>query len=116
MGRRKQELLSLATVFVLPSHSENFGYAVVEALLAGVPAVTTVNVPSGEFVTAADAGLVYDGSVERLGEGILQILNMPADQRRSLGARAASVVRERLSLQAFGSSLERVYREAVNKR
>jgi len=116
VGRRKQELLSLATVFVLPSHSENFGYAVVEALLAGVPAVTTVNVPSGEFVTAADAGVVYDGSIERLEEGILQILNMPDDQRRSLGARAASVVREQLSLHTFGNSLERVYREAINKR
>ncbi len=116
VGRRKQELMSLATVFVLPSHSENFGYAVVEALLAGVPAVTTVNVPSGEFVTAADAGVVYDGSIERLGQGILQVLNMPENQRRSLGARAACMVREQLSLQTFGNSLERVYREAISKR
>jgi len=116
VGRRKQELMSRATVFVLPSHSENFGYAVVEALLAGLPAVTTENVPSGEFVTAADAGVVYDGSIEQLERGILQILNLPDGQRRSLGARAASIVREQLSLQTFGNSLERIYREAISKR
>lgn len=115
VGHRKRELLSLASVFVLPSRSENFGYAVVEALLAGVPAVTTVNVPSGEFVSTANAGVVYDGTIERLQQSILQILDMPEDQRRPLGARAASVVRERLSLQTFGNSLERIYREAVSR-
>jgi glycosyltransferase involved in cell wall biosynthesis len=113
VGRPKQELLSMATVFVLPSHSENFGYAVVEALLAGVVTVTTVHVASGEFVAATQAGVVYDGSLELLERGILQVLNMPENERRSLGAHAATVVRERLSLPTYGKSLERIYREAL---
>ena len=115
-GQRKQELLSRAKAFVLPSHSENFGYAVVEAMLAGLPVITTVNVPSGKFVTEADAGIVYDGSTELLEQSILEILNLSDEQRRSLGARAASTVTERLSLQTFGDSLERTYREALARR
>lgn len=112
-GQRKRELLSRATVFVLPSHSENFGYATVEAMAAGLPVITTVNVPSGKFVTEADAGIVYDGSAERLEQSIVQILNMPEDERRLLGARGAFTVTERLSLRTFGDCLERTYREAV---
>lgn len=115
-GRRKHELLSRAAVFVLPSHSENFGYAVVEALLAGLPVITTVNVPSGKFVIESNAGIVYDGTTECLVQSILRMLNMPKDQRRSLGARAPSTIREQLSLQTFGDSLERIYREAIDRR
>lgn len=112
-GESKRRLLSLASVFVLPSHSENFGYAVVEAMLAGLLVVTTVNVPSGKFVADADAGVVYDGTPEQLERGILQILDMPADERRARAARATITVRERLSLQTFGDSLEGIYREAA---
>jgi glycosyltransferase involved in cell wall biosynthesis len=115
-GEAKRRLLSLASVFVLPSHSENFGYAVVEAMLAGLLVVTTVNVPSGRFVAEADAGVVYDGTPGQLEKGILQILDMPADQRRARAGRATSTVRERLSLQTFGDSLERIYREAAAPR
>ena len=112
-GVDKQRLLSLATVFVLPSHSENFGYAVVEAVLAGLVVVTTVNVPSGSFVTEANSGIVYDGTLGQLEQSVLTVLDMPADERQLLGSRAASTVRDRLSLQTFGDSLEKLYRDAA---
>jgi glycosyltransferase involved in cell wall biosynthesis len=112
-GRDKQRLLSLATMFVLPSHSENFGYAVVEAMLAGLVVVTTVNVPSGSFITEASSGIVYDGTVGQLEKSVTTVLDMPEEQRRVLGARAASTVRDRLSLQSFGDSLEKLYRDAA---
>jgi glycosyltransferase involved in cell wall biosynthesis len=112
-GRQKQELLSRAAVFVLPSHSENFGFAVVEAIAAGVPVVTSVNVPAGKFVVEADGGIIYDGTKEQLVQSVLQILDMPEEQRRGLGSRAATDVRERLSLRSYGEALERLYREAA---
>jgi glycosyltransferase involved in cell wall biosynthesis len=83
-GPRKRELLSRATVFVLPSHSENFGYAVVEAVLAGLLVVTTAKVPAGRFVAEAQGAIVCDGSPEQLGSAIKKILDMPAQQRGSL--------------------------------
>ena len=113
-GQQKHELLSLARVFVLPSHSENFGYAVVEALQAGLPVVTTSNVPAGAFVRQADAGLIYDGSIEQLEASILQVLRMPEEVRQALGARGAVEVRERLSLGKYGESLEGAYRDALS--
>ncbi len=117
-GWLKQELLSRASVFVLPSHSENFGFAVVEALAAAVPVVTSKNVPAGKFVGESGGGIVYDGTTEQLTRSVLTILDMPEMQRRARASQAATQVRERLSLQKYGESLEEIYREAAlsNKR
>ena len=82
-------------------------------MLAGLVVVTTVNVPSGTFITEANAGIVYDGTLGKLEQSLLSVLDMSEDQRRVLGSRAASTVRDQLSLQSFGDSLEKLYRAAA---
>jgi len=44
-GDEKSELYRSANLFVLPTHAENFGLVVAEALAHGVPVVTTQNAP-----------------------------------------------------------------------
>jgi glycosyltransferase involved in cell wall biosynthesis len=43
-------------VFVLPSYSENFGMAVVEAMLCHLPVVVSNNVGLAEDLVRADVG------------------------------------------------------------
>lgn len=44
-GEEKSDLYRSADLFVLPTHAENFGLVVAEALAHGVPVVTTRNAP-----------------------------------------------------------------------
>jgi glycosyltransferase involved in cell wall biosynthesis len=111
-GQQKRELLAAASVFVLPSLSENFGYAVVEAMLAGRPVVTSVNVPAGKFAAEVGAGVISDGTMEDLARKISHMLALPAAERQRLGALGQYSVREHLSLDTFGRALETLYREA----
>lgn len=46
---------AVASLFLLPSHSENFGLVVAEALVRGVPVLTTDSTPWGEL-SERDAG------------------------------------------------------------
>jgi len=44
-GANRPEPYAVASLFVLPSHSENFGLAIAEAMANGVPAVVTDGSP-----------------------------------------------------------------------
>lgn len=111
-GRRKHCLLARASVFVLPSASENFGISVVEAMSAGVPVVVTQGCGLADFVTQWSAGIVTDGTVEAL-RAALEALIRDEDGARAVGAAGRSAVRQELSLEAFGARLEGLYRSVL---
>ena len=54
----RRQLLSSARLFVLPSHQENFGIAVVEAMAAGLPVVVSRGVNLAPDIAATNAGWV----------------------------------------------------------
>ena len=63
-GDAKWGALRSAEVFILPSHQENFGIAVAEALACGVPVLISREVNIWREVTASGAGLAEPDTVE----------------------------------------------------
>jgi glycosyltransferase involved in cell wall biosynthesis len=80
--------LAAADVWALPSHSENFGLAVAEALAAGLPTVISPGVNLARDAEAAGAVLVAPTEPEPLADALASVLG-DAELRRRLsdGAR-----------------------------
>jgi glycosyltransferase involved in cell wall biosynthesis len=81
-GDRKRAMLQAADVFVLPSYYENFGIAVAEAMVAGLPVVISDQVHIWENVLAAEGGWVAPCDVTALTEQLRQALTDPQERRR----------------------------------
>jgi len=87
------DLLRCADLFLLPSESESFGLAALEALACGVPVVGT-NVGGLREVVPADAGaLVPLGDVEQMAQHALAILGDAARLRATRVAAVRSAAR-----------------------
>ncbi len=75
---------AIASLFVLPSHSENFGLVIAEALAAGVPALVTDTTPwSG--LAAQGAGWCVPW--EKFGATLSSALATPPEELRAMGRR-----------------------------
>jgi glycosyltransferase involved in cell wall biosynthesis len=85
LGQDKLAALSDADVFVLPSYSENWGVAVVEAMACGLPVVISDQVNLWQEVAKAEAGLVIPCDPQKLSDALLQ-LQHDAELREKLGA------------------------------
>lgn len=111
-GAEKQLLLEQADLFVLPSYSENFGNAVLEALAASLPVVVTKEVGLAESIEAASAGVVTDGSPARLATTLRGLLSDP-QRLREMGRRGCRLVREHFSWDSVAARMEEVMREVL---
>lgn len=98
----KFRLLASARVFVLPSHSENFGQAVVEALACGTPVVVSKNCP-WEAVESEGAGYWVKNEIEETAGALLRILEDEALAEK-MGL-AASRLAERFSWSKTGQAM-----------
>src|SRR5262249_49272917 len=102
-------LYSRASVFVLPSASEPFGLAALEALRHGTPAIVTRS--AGASAAVRHALRVRFGDVEDLASKILSVLAFEP-LSRSLSIRGQAEVR-RLSWRDSAERCLAVYRELV---
>ena len=75
-GEEKWLVYHLASLFVLPTHSENFGMTVAEALAAGTPAIVSKGAPWGGLAKQG-AGWWIDIGVDPLAACLEQALELP---------------------------------------
>lgn len=86
-GESKTGLLQTADLFVLPSYYENFGIAVAEAMVAGIPVVISDQVHIYQQVIDSQSGWVGKTDVESIFELLTTALsNSEECQRRGLNA------------------------------
>lgn len=109
------DIVSELDIFVLPSLHEGMPNALLEAMAAGIPVVTTGVGGTVEIVTDEETGLVVPpADVEELVAALTR-LGGDADLRRRLGrAGQASVLAGFGSLEAEVDALESAFLEALD--
>lgn len=107
-AERKAALLQQASLFVLPSASENFGLAAAEAMAAGIPVVVSKGAGISDLIAEAGAGLIVEAAVEPIASAITRLLT-DEDECRRMGRAGYTLVAEKLSLEAMGRNLEELY-------
>ncbi len=111
-GSAKQALLAAARVLVMPSISENFGMAALEAMAAGVPVVLSPGVGLADAVEEAAAGIVCARTPQAFGEAAARLLAQP-DLAREMGERGRRLAADRFSWPAIAASTRFVYECAI---
>ncbi len=112
-GDAKKAAMAEADVFVLPSYSENFGVAVVEAMASGLPVIVSDQVGIHREISSAGAGLVVPCQEEPLANAILQVLGN--DSLRSTLAQNGIALAKTFSVEVVTEQLIHLYREIVSR-
>jgi glycosyltransferase involved in cell wall biosynthesis len=104
-GDAKWGAFYAAEVFALPSHQENFGIAVAEALGCGLPALISDKVNIWREIATDGAGIVEPDTLEGTSRALQRWLALEPAQRREYSDRAATSFRRHFTVDAMANSM-----------
>lgn len=107
-GEEKWAAMADADIFVLPSYSENFGVAVVEAMASRLPVVISDQVAIHREIAEAQAGLVVPCRTKELAEA-LDTLIADNGLRTEMGINGQCLARTKFSPEAATQNLLNLY-------
>ncbi|MFN6132191.1 MAG: glycosyltransferase [Synechococcaceae cyanobacterium] len=97
-GDLKWGALHACELFCLPSHQENFGLAVVEAMACQRPVLISTAINLAEEVRQAGAGLVQSDTLAETRAALSQWLRLMPPERQAMGERGQALFARRFRL------------------
>ena len=104
-GDTKWGALYASEVFVLPSHQENFGIAVAEALGCGLPVLISDKVNIWREIKADGAGLVEPDTLEGTTAALRTWIALSPEQQQTMASCAANTFGRRYTVEAMAESI-----------
>ncbi len=96
-GKEKQELLARAYFQIMPSHTENHGIVVMEAMIQGTPAVASTGTP-WEVLETEKAGFWVDNDPQTLTNTLENIFGLSEEEYKGYCKRARKVANEEFNI------------------
>jgi glycosyltransferase involved in cell wall biosynthesis len=108
-GDLKWGALRACDAFVLSSHSENFGIAVVESLAAGRPVLISNMVNIWPEIDSDGAGLVEEDTLEGTERLLRRWFDLQPAEREAMAARARPCFKRRFTMNRTASAIQRLF-------
>lgn len=108
----KEGLLANAYFLILPSHSENFGNVILEALAQGTPAIASTGTP-WQILEPTKAGFWVRNSVESIRNCLELIISMPAQKYLTYRKNAYRLVTEKFNIESKIQDWEDAYQRML---
>lgn len=105
---QKSWLLSRCHCYVLPTHSENFGNTVAEALAHRTPVLTTTQTPWSD-VSIHGCGWVVQDNLEEISRALSEALAIGNEARRVMAQNGRDLVESRYSLRSVTQEQLAIY-------
>jgi glycosyltransferase involved in cell wall biosynthesis len=104
----KWSALAAASVFILPSYSEGFSVAALEAMAAGLPVIVSeaCNFPR---VAEEDAGWVVTPTAEAVEDSLIQALSLRSCELAAYGRRGEQLVSRHYTWAGIGEQMRSLY-------
>jgi glycosyltransferase involved in cell wall biosynthesis len=108
-GEIKQSLFENTDIVIVPSHTENFGMVIAEALAHGVPVVASKGTP-WKRVEEIGCGLWVENDPESLAKAIERMTRMPL---REMGERGRKWMQNDFTWDSKAKSMIKLFRSLV---
>ena len=113
-GEELQQEYASADLFVLPTHSENFGSVVIEALAHDLPVICTKGAPWREL-EECKCGWWIDIGVEPLAEALKKAMAASRESLVEMGVRGRKLVEEKYTWDAVVKTVVEGYERVVRE-
>ena len=110
----KEALFAAASLFVLPSLSENFGNVVLEAMIRGCPVIVSQDVGAAEIAVTAGAGVLFDGTPNDLAAKISGLSEDP-ERAKKMGEAGARAARASCNWPMIAARMAEVYEQLIEQ-
>jgi glycosyltransferase involved in cell wall biosynthesis len=113
--RDLEDLYAATDLFVLTSRNEGTPVALIEAMAAGVPGVSTDVGGVRDVITSSDIGvLVPPGDARGLAQAVQALWDRGETARRQMGQRARQAVLAAFSIDRLVADIDALYRQLAN--
>ena len=113
-GKEKDNLYRTADLFILLSHSENFGLAIAEALSFEIPVITTDKTP-WKKLKKYNCGWCVELNLKKIINTLKLAIELNPRERKIMGVRGRKWMIKDFSDQSIGNKMLSIYKQILKK-